>query len=98
MKSRLREQEVFPAYSGIHPLDLINSLIIMTTLSSQTLSFSGLTGESRKALDARFRPAGMTDKPQWRFTKRKFNYATLNNCKIAIEFCNMSPEISKIAG
>jgi hypothetical protein len=51
----------------------------MTTSSYQNLSFPGLTGESRKALDARFRPAGMTGKQQRRFTKCQFNYATLNN-------------------
>jgi len=41
---------------------IINGLIIMTTSPSQPLSFPGLTGESRKALDARLRPAGMTGK------------------------------------
>jgi hypothetical protein len=46
-----------------HPL--INGLIIMTASPYQNLSFPGLTGESRKELDARFRPAGMTGKPQW---------------------------------
>ncbi len=51
----------------------------MTPSSYQNLSFPGLTGESRKALDARFRPAGMTGNQQRRFTKCPFNYATLNN-------------------
>ncbi len=59
-------------------ISLINGLIIMTPSSYQNLSFPGLTGESRKALDARFRPAGMTGNQQRRFMKGPFNYATLN--------------------
>ena len=35
----------------------------MTPSQCQTLSFPGLTGESRKALDARLRPAGMMLEP-----------------------------------
>jgi hypothetical protein len=38
----------------------IKILIIRTASPSQNPSFPGLTGESRKALDARLRPAGMT--------------------------------------
>jgi hypothetical protein len=39
---------------------MIHGFIIMTPSPSPSLSFPGLTGESRKALDARLRPAGMT--------------------------------------
>ncbi len=51
----------------------------MTPSPSQNLSFPGLTGESRKALDARLRPAGMTSKQQWRFRKCQFYHETVNN-------------------
>jgi len=47
------------------PMIINGLIIIMTTSPYQNLSFPGLTGESRKALDARFRPAGMTGKQQW---------------------------------
>jgi hypothetical protein len=36
----------------------------MTTHSSKDPSFPGLTGESRKALDARLKHAGMTNKKE----------------------------------
>jgi hypothetical protein len=50
----------------------------MTTWPSKIPSFPGLTGESRKALDARLRPAGMTRKQEWNFKMCQFNYETLN--------------------
>ena len=50
----------------------------MTTSLSPTPSFPGLTGESRKALDARFRPAGMTSKQEGSFKACPFNNETLN--------------------
>ena len=40
------------------------------------LSFPGLTGESRKTLDARFRPAGMTGIQKRPCKKFQFNYGT----------------------
>jgi hypothetical protein len=43
----------------------IVGLIIMAPSLSQPLSFPGLTGESRKALDARLRHADMTWKREW---------------------------------
>jgi hypothetical protein len=51
----------------------------MTTWPSKIPSFPGLTGESRKALDSRLRPAGMTRKQEWNFEMGQFNYETLDN-------------------
>jgi hypothetical protein len=45
----------------------------MTTSPSQSPSFPGSTGESRKALDARLRPAGMTRQLEWNFRACQFN-------------------------
>jgi len=69
----------------------------MTTSSSLNLSFLGLTGESRMELDARFRPAGMTGKQQWRFKKRQFNYETLE-ALAKVFFCGStsSPRTEKL--
>jgi hypothetical protein len=50
----------------------------MTTSPSQSPSFPGLTGESRKALDARLRPAGMTRQQEWNFRVGQFNNEILN--------------------
>jgi addiction module HigA family antidote len=53
---------------------------MMTTFPAQSSSFPGLTGESRKALDARLRPAeGMTRKRQGDLRVCHFNNETLNN-------------------
>jgi hypothetical protein len=49
--------------------DIIKALIIITTSPTPILSFPGLTGESRKALDARLKPAGMTAGHEWSFKK-----------------------------
>jgi hypothetical protein len=57
---------------------VIKDRIIMTTWPSKNPSFPGLTRESRKALDARLRPAGMTRKQEWNFKMCQFNYETLN--------------------
>jgi hypothetical protein len=46
-------------------------------------SFPGLTGESRKALDARLRPVGMTRKQEWNLKMCQFNNETLNmSCSV----------------
>jgi hypothetical protein len=58
---------------------LIKGLKIMTTSPSQSPSFPGLTGEPRKALDARLRPAGMTRQQEWNFRVCQFNNEILNN-------------------
>jgi hypothetical protein len=79
-------QEISPPGHRVHnaaepqPKEtIIKGLIIMTTLPSQTPSFPGLTGESRTALDARLRNAGMTPRQRWDFGVCKFNNETLNN-------------------
>ncbi len=57
--------------------DLIKGLKIVTTRPSQIPSFPGLTGESRKSLDARLRSAGMTRKKE-NLKMRQFNNETFN--------------------
>jgi hypothetical protein len=57
---------------------VIKGLKIKTTSPSQSPSFPGLTGESRKALDARSRPAGMTRQKEWNFRVCQFNNEILN--------------------
>ena len=47
--------------------EFIKGRIIKTPSPSQTPSFPGLTGESRKKLDARLRPEGMTRKQECNF-------------------------------
>jgi hypothetical protein len=61
----------------MHERTVMNGPIIMTTALYQNLPFPGSTGESRKAVDAPFIPADMTDKQQRRFMKDQGNYATL---------------------
>ncbi len=58
---------------------VIEGLLIMTAWPSQIPSFPGLTGESRKKLDARLRPAGMTFKQEWNFKIFQFNYQNLDS-------------------
>jgi hypothetical protein len=67
----------------------------MTTWPSQIPSFPGLTGESRKKLDARLRPAGMTRKQEWIFKMCLFNSETLNKCRvIPVEICPGSATVA----
>ena len=56
----------------------------MTPLPSQPQSFPGLTGETRKALDARLKPAGMTCGNGNGVFKGQFNHETLNKCVLQI--------------
>jgi len=56
----------------------IKSHIIKAAWPFQTPSFPGLTGESRKTLDARFKPAGMTPKPLGKTTICQFDKETFN--------------------
>jgi hypothetical protein len=55
-----------PAEPGVYQNE-IKGLIIMTTWPWKIPPFPGLTGKSKKALDARLRPAGMTRKQECNF-------------------------------
>jgi hypothetical protein len=67
----------------------------MTTWPSQIPSFPGLTGESRKALDARLRPAGMNRKQEWNVKMCQFNYETLNKSALFLRANGLAEVLSE---
>jgi hypothetical protein len=64
----------------------------MTASPSQPLSFPGLTGESRKALDARLRLAGMTRENSNGVLKGQINNKTFNK---TLNRMKKSPSLAK---